>query len=101
MIKNIIFDLGAVVLDIDFQLSANAFKKLGIDDFESLYSRAVQDMLFVNMEKGQISPNDFRNTLRKLSNLPLNDTEIDYAWNALILDFPKHRLELINKIKNN
>jgi putative hydrolase of the HAD superfamily len=101
MIKNIIFDLGAVVLNIDFQLSADAFRKLGIDDFESLYSRAVQDMLFVNMEKGIISPNDFRNTLRKLSNLPLSDIEIDDAWNALILDFPKERLQLIGKIKSN
>ena len=101
MIRNIIFDLGAVVLNIDFQLSADAFKKLGIDDFESLYSRAVQDMLFVNMEKGVISPNEFRNTLRKLSNLPLKDEEIDKAWNALILDFPNKRLELINNIKKN
>jgi len=101
MIKNIIFDLGAVVLNIDFQLSAIAFKKLGIDDFESLYSRAIQDMLFVNMEKGVISPNEFRNTLRKLSNLPLKDEEIDNAWNALILDFPKERLQLINRIRNN
>jgi len=101
MIKNIIFDLGAVILNIDFQLSAKAFKKLGIYDFESLYSRATQNMLFVNMEKGLISPNTFRNTLRKLSNLPLKDEEIDNAWNALILDFPPTRLKLIKNISEN
>lgn len=98
MIKNIIFDLGGVVLNIDFQASANAFQNLGIKDFESLYSRAVQNSLFVDLEMGIISPIEFRHKIRMMSKLPLSDVQIDNAWNAIILDFPKDRLELIKRI---
>lgn len=101
MIKNIIFDLGGVVLNIDFQLSAQAFQKLGIKDFESLYSRAVQDSLFEDLEMGLISAKEFRNEIRLLSKLPLSDNEIDNAWNAIILDFPIKRLNLIKQISTN
>jgi len=101
MIKNIIFDLGAVVLNIDFQRAADEFKKLGLSDFEELYSRAVQDKLFSDMEKGIISPSMFRKRLRKLSNIDFTDNEIDNAWNALILDFPPTRLKLIKNISEN
>ncbi len=100
MIRNIIFDLGAVVLNIDFQLAAIEFRKLGITNFDKIYSRAIQNNLFSDMEKGIISPSDFRNELRSLSNLPLIDNKIDFAWNSLILDFPPSRLKLIRNIAN-
>ncbi len=98
MIKNIIFDLGGVVLNIDFQRSADAFKELGISNFDKLYSRAVQNSLFENLEMGLISADKFRNQIRLLSNLNLSDQEIDDAWNAIILDFPEERLNLICQV---
>ncbi len=101
MINNIIFDLGGVVLNIDFQLSTKAFQKLGINNFNELYSRAVQKSLFVDMEMGIITPDEFRKQIRLLSKVNLSDREIDKAWNAIILDFPSERLELIKQISNN
>ncbi len=101
MIKNIIFDLGGVILNIDFQRSADEFKKLGIKDFDQLYSRAVQNYLFIGLELGNIDGKSFRNSIRKLSNIDLSDKEIDIAWNAIILDFPKDRLRLIAQINKN
>lgn len=101
MIKNIIFDLGGVVLNIDFQLSAQAFQKLGIKNFDTLYSRAVQNSLFEDLEMGLISGKKFREELRLLSNMNLSDQEIDKAWNAIILDFPKERMDLIKLISEN
>lgn len=101
MIRNIIFDLGGVILNIDFERSATAFKNLGIDDFDQLYSKAVQNDLFSDLEMGKISAEDFRNELRKLSNLPLSDEQIDHAWNAIILDFPPERLALLQNIRLN
>ncbi len=98
-IKNIIFDLGGVILNIDYQLNVDAFKAIGFDDFEASYSKAEQTYLFDNLEKGSISPETFRNGIREVSGKNLSDERIDYAWNKIILDFPEKRISLLNQLK--
>jgi len=101
MIKHIIFDLGGVILNIDFYKAAKSFKELGLDDFEGLYSKATQSKLFDRLEKGQISAQDFREQLRNLSGIDMTDEQIDHAWNSLILDFPPARLNLLQELRKN
>lgn len=98
-IKNIIFDLGGVLLNIDYSLTSKAFKELGIENFDALYSQAKQTTLFDDFEKGLTDSKQFREGLRKYINT--NDDNINKAWNAMLLDFPKERLELLKKLKNN
>lgn len=100
-IKNIIFDFGGVILNIDYQLTIDAFKEIGMNNFDKAYSQAAQIHLFDNLEKGVISPQEFRNGIRNASGLDLSDEKIDYAWNKIILDLPKHRIDLLLKIRNN
>jgi len=101
MIKSIIFDLGGVVLNIDFQKAAKAFKELGLTDFEGLYSKANQSKLFDRLEKGLIDAQTFRNELREISEIDMSDSQIDQAWNSLILDFPSARLQLLKDLRVN
>lgn len=101
MIKYIIFDLGGVILNIDFNKAAKSFKDLGLDDFEALYSKATQSKLFDRLEKGLISAQEFRSELSELSGLELSDEQIDDAWNSLILDFPPARLNLLRELRKN
>ncbi len=98
-IKNIIFDLGGVILNIDYNLTAQAFKNLGIQNFDELYSQAQQTDLFDRMETGKISPKDFRNGLRDLTKISLTDQSFDEAWNAMLLNLPLERLNLLEKLK--
>lgn len=98
-IKNIIFDLGGVILNIDYNLTAQAFKNLGISNFDELYSKAKQSELFDLMETGKISNQDFRNGIKKVIDKDLSNEQIDHAWNAMLLDLPKERLELLRKLK--
>lgn len=98
-IKNIIFDLGGVILNIEYQLTVEAFKKLGVDNFEQQFSQAQQTHLFDLYEKGQLSSPEFRNEVKKHLGNHLSDTDIDHAWNALLLDLPAERLVLLNKVK--
>lgn len=100
-IKNIIFDLGGVLINIDYKATENAFKKAGIRNFDELFSQAKQTRLFDNLEKGLIDEVTFKDGLRLLSNVNLSDKTIDDAWNAMLLDFPKHRVELLQKVRNN
>lgn len=99
-IKNIIFDLGGVILNIDYHLTIDAYKNLGITDFESMFTQAQQVGLFDQLDKGLVTPAQFRDGLRQLSGLALTDRQIDDAWNAMLLDFPPHRLEVLKSVKN-
>jgi glucose-1-phosphatase len=99
-IKNIIFDFGGVILNIDFQKTVDAFKKVGLNNFDQLYSQYSQTDLFDKLEKGLVEPVTFHNEIRKLSGLSLSDEQIDTAWNDILLDLPAKRIELLLKLKN-
>lgn len=97
--KNIIFDLGGVILNIDYSLTEKAFSKIGISDFKTLFSQAQQTQLFDNYEKGFISSSDFRAELKKYLLKDTSDDSIDAAWNAMLLNIPQERMELLKKTK--
>jgi len=99
-IKNIIFDLGGVILNIDYKLSIKEFNNLGLTNIESLYTQAQQVGLFDEFDQGFISPLQFREGIRKLSKQILADMQIDSAWNAMLLDFPATRLDLLKTVNN-
>ena len=98
-IKNLIFDLGNVLLDINPALSTDAFKKLGVHRIDEFYSLSRQNDLFDNLETGKITNAGFRDEIRLLSDASLKDEEIDAAWNALLLEMPNDRLELLHQLK--
>lgn len=98
-IKNIIFDFGGVILNIDFSQTMDAFKKLGIQNPEELYSMTKQAELFAAMEKGEIDEEAFFNELRRLAGKDISNVELRRAWNALLLDWPRFRLILLENVK--
>ncbi|MBL7890626.1 MAG: HAD family phosphatase [Bacteroidia bacterium] len=99
--KNIIFDLGGVILNIDYDLSVQAFRKLGLDNFQEHFSQAQQKHLFDQYEKGLITSDEFRAELLKHFDETVSVADIDNAWNALLLDLPKERLDVLLSAKSN
>lgn len=99
-IKNIIFDLGGVFLNINFQLTNQAFNNLGVDCFETMFNQHHSNDLFELLETGKLSPAEFYDAFRKESQTNLSNQQIQTAWNALLLDFPAERIEWLNDIKN-
>ena len=96
--KNIIFDLGGVLLDIDFQKTIYAFKKLGIENFEDMFSQFKADELFEKLETGSITEVDFYSAIKKKTGVKVSDAEIDTAWNALILKFRTESLQYLETL---
>ena len=96
--KAIIFDLGGVILNIDYEKTISAFKTLGIPNFNDLYTQAQQNHVFDNIETGKITPAEFRTYIKEESHVNLNDDDIDMAWNAMLLDLPLKRIELLKEI---
>ncbi len=98
-IKNIIFDLGNVLLNLDFDASIKAFQELGLDKAVLDRQQAYADPVFYNLEVGKITPEFFRKKAREILNNPdLSDQQIDDAWYAMILDIPPHRVEAVQKL---
>ncbi|HEY9363635.1 MAG TPA: HAD family phosphatase [Chitinophagaceae bacterium] len=98
-IKNIIFDLGGVLLNIDFNKTQKAFADLGVTNFIDLYTQFHSTPLFVDYETGKISDEKFIEGIRSSAGIPLSDENVISAWNALLLDFPIERLKLLEKLK--
>ena len=99
-IKNIIFDLGGVLLDIDYNKTILAFKGLGIENFEEMFSQFHSNALFEKLETGHISDKDFYETIRTAIPNPVSNDILDNAWNAMILGFPKEKLEFLTGISD-
>lgn len=99
--KNIIFDLGGVILNIDYKLTVEAFKKLGLADFDKLYSQANQSSLFDAYEVGKISSEKFIDEMQNIIGMDISKQSIVEAWNAMLLDLPGERVALLNNLKNN
>jgi HAD superfamily hydrolase (TIGR01509 family) len=97
-IKNIIFDLGAVIINIDFQFTFEAFSKLCNTDLLTVIKRFRDLRIFERYELGELNDEEFRNLIREEFNLLLTNADIDKAWNALLLDIPPQRIELIKKL---
>jgi len=100
-IRNIIFDLGGVILNIDPQLTVNEFRKLGWSDFYEENHLSLARDLFYQLEQGSSSPELFRNKVREMVKKPLEDKAIDEAWSAMILDIPEDRIRYLEELKKN
>lgn len=98
-IHNIIFDLGGVILNINPQLTVDAFRNLGWRDFYEENNKTNGKELFYSLENGNSSPEVFRNNVRKMTDLQRNDREIDEAWTAMILDIPADRIRYLEELK--
>ena len=98
-IKNIIFDLGGVILNIDFKQTENALKELGIDNLAAYMTQFHITSFFKEYEMGKIDDAAFIKSIQSLSLKPLTEEEVINAWNALLLDFPQERIELLRNLK--
>lgn len=95
----VIFDYGGVIINIDYQATLKAFKKLGISDIDAMYSQAAQSNLFSDFETGMISPQFFINQLLSFAPVGTTPNQIVHAWNAMILDVPKESIVLLERLK--
>jgi putative hydrolase of the HAD superfamily len=100
-LEAIIFDLGGVLLDLDYKATNCAFEQLLNLNFDHFYTQTKQTKIFDAFEIGAISPHAFREHIRQIAQSPqadLSDERIDAAWNAMLQTFPAQRIELLKEI---
>ena len=96
--KAIIFDLGGVILNINYQNTIDEFLKLGVKNASTFYSKKVQTDLFNQIETGKITDEKFLSELQK-ETTTATSSQVKEAWNAMLLDLPKERISLLEKLK--
>ena len=99
-IKNIIFDLGGVILDINYQATIDAFAQLGISNFSKLYSQKSQQKLFDQFETGHVSSKDFVKGIQQMHSVQVSNELIVKAWNAMLKGVKKNKLDYIKSLRN-
>lgn len=101
-IKNIVFDLGDVILNIDVPLASSSFGKLSGREQHEILTLFKEKELFRLFETGLVDEDAFRNMIRELLEFPdWSEEIIDTAWNSLLLDIPPARVELIQELSRN
>jgi len=99
-IKNIIFDYGNVIFEIDFQRTQDALLQLGITNSTEFFAHKSHHDLFNDFETAAITPAEFRSGIREAANNnELTDEEIDAAWNSLLIGVPPGIHEVLLTVK--
>ena len=94
-IKNIVFDLGGVLVDLDFKAAINGLQKAGFANVKEQLQAFDRDGIFQKFELGEMTAEEFRTAIRENSSVELTDEEVDALWNAMLLEVPREKLELI------
>ena len=99
-IKNIVFDLGGVLIDLDFKSAINGLQKAGFTNVKEQLQAFDNEGIFQKFELGEISADEFRASIRENSNVSLTDEEVDSLWNLMLLEIPREKLELILDLRS-
>jgi glucose-1-phosphatase len=94
-LKNIIFDLGGVLLDINYQKTKGAFENLGFDHFDEMYTQYTADPIFAELETGFLDAEAFYNHVKPAGRKGVTKEEVINAWNAMLLDFRLKSLQYL------
>lgn len=98
-VRHIIFDFGGVILNIDYRKTEQAFVDLGLANFGALYSQMQQTDIFDRLETGLIDGPAFISELRAATGLQATDDQVTAAWNAMLLDLPLRRLQILQQLQ--
>jgi putative hydrolase of the HAD superfamily len=97
-IRNIIFDLGGVIFNIDNNLTRKAFEDLGAKDFGNYFGHGFASSFFLDYETGKISTDEFVLEIQKLIGHHIPKESIIKAWDAMLLEFPPARIKLLDEL---
>lgn len=99
MIKNLLFDLGGVIMDIDRNHCVEAFRKLGMENPDSFLNEYSQKGPFGDLESGTITVYEFHKALRSFLPSDITDEQMDEAFSDFLLGIPEERLDALKELR--
>ena len=99
-IKNLIFDLGNVIIDLDMERTFAQLRHYLGADYEASLKNLFDKDIFIEYEIGNMSETEFLHSLRAVANVPVGIGQLREAWNAMLLEIPFKRLEMLERLKS-
>ncbi len=98
-IKNIVFDLGGVIMDLNREQAVLRFEELGVADAGELIDPYEQNGIFLEIENGKLTAEGFRHQLSKHAGRKLTLDEIQHAWMGFVVDVPAYKLDYLLELR--
>ena len=100
MIKNIVFDLGGVVFEIDKNQAVRRFNEVGFEDAASYLDSFAQVGIFGDLESGKITAEQFRLQLSELAGKQLSMDDCAYGWQGYVVNLPQRNLDKFIELRH-
>ena len=98
-IKNLLFDFGGVIIGINKENAVKRFKEIGVENIEDYLGEFRQKGIFLEIEEGKITKEQFYDEFRKLAGKNISNDDIDSGWLAFLTDVPAYKLELLKELR--
>jgi glucose-1-phosphatase len=99
-VNAVIFDLGGVIVDLAVDKTVKAFAALSGVAPAQVLEAYIKHPGFFAYEKGLITDAEFRQILRELFSIQVSDAQLDEAWNAMLVNLPKEKLQWLTNLKS-
>lgn len=100
MIKNIVFDLGGVVITIDHEEALRRFTSLGLTNAETLFNPYTQLGINGDLEEGKITADEYQKELSRIIGRDVSHKECAYAWQGYLKEVPSRNLKTLLKLRS-
>ena len=100
MIKNIVFDLGGVIITLGQDQAIKRFEALGLHDAKERLDAYTQSGIFGDLERGDIDAETFRQELGKLVGHEVTYEQCRYAWLGYCRELPQRNLDALRQLRS-
>ena len=100
MIKNLIFDLGGVIITLAPEEALRRFKSLGLENAEEQMDIYTQTGIFGQLEEGKRSAETFREELSRQVGREVTYDECRHAWLGYVKEVPQRNLDVLQRLRS-
>lgn len=99
VVKNIIFDLGDVLVSLDEQRCIDAYQAIGAHMISEYVRYHRTEDMFMDVEIGRSSQEEFCDAVRRVDGISASDKEIVDAWNTLLVEIPSEKKKRLLELR--
>lgn len=100
MIKNIVFDMGGVLVDLKFDKALEAFREMGLEHPENYINPYRQSGVFLQLEEGTISDGEFVREFSKILGREVTLGELQWAWHEFLDKVNVEKLRYVESLRS-